>query len=172
MWEEVKSLKKNEVAQFVAQYKKKSKFLVDENLGIGTCEVLQELGWNAKFVSDVNLVGKSDKDVYQYAFKHGRIILTHDDDFLNHKQFPFYCNPGVIILPGGDGNEAVLERAIADMLTIVGPFGEIHQGAKIIFYPTREFKIIALHEDGYIKISRFKFVNGSIYEDIDTGKAN
>ncbi|HAU0250447.1 DUF5615 family PIN-like protein [Legionella pneumophila serogroup 1] len=163
MWENVKSLTKDEEKKFTSLYKRKARFLVDENLGNSTCEVLKELGWNTLFVSEVDLIGKSDKDIYRYAFKNNRIILTHDTDFLNDKQFPFYCNPGVIVFPGGDGNDKVLERSIADMLIVVAPFGEIYKGAKIIFYADREFKIISEHKHGYIETSRYKFIDGNIY---------
>lgn len=163
MWIEVETLKKDNITEFTLQYKRKSKFLVDENMGYGTYEILRELGWNTKFVSEVNLIGKSDEDLYRYAFKHKRIILTHDEDFLNHKQFPFYCNPGVIVFPGADGNEKVLERSIADMLIVIAPYGDVYRGAKIVFYADREFKVISAHKDGYISTSRYKFSNGNLY---------
>jgi len=164
MWKEVRTLTKDEATKFASQYKRKSKFLVDENLGYGTYEVLRDLGWNAKFVSEVNLSGKSDENIYQYSFKHNRIILTHDEDFLNNQQFPYYCNPGVIIFPGGDGNVTVLERSIADMLVVIAPFREIYKGAKIIFYADREFKIMSAHKDGYIRTSRYKFIGKKLYK--------
>ena len=164
MWGALRTLKKNEVAKFLQQYKRKSKFLVDENLGYGTYEILSDMGWNVKFVSEVNLIGKSDEDLYQYAYKRNRIILTHDTDFMNNQQFPFYRNPGVIIFPGGDGSEAILKRALVDMLIVIAPFSEVYEGSKIIFYADREFKIMSVHTDGYIQTSRYKFFGTNLYK--------
>lgn len=138
--------------------------MVDENLGFGTCEVLRELGWNTIFVSEVNLIGNSDESIYQYAYQNNRIILTHDEDFLNNQNFPFYCNPGVIVFPGGNGDKSVLVRAISDMLVVIAPFGEVYKEAKIIFYADREFKIMSIHKHGFIKTLRYKFIDRKIYE--------
>lgn len=167
MWQEIKILSKEETREFNAKFIQKARFLVDENLGFEVCRILREFSWNVKYTSEVNLSGKSDQDVYKYAHKHGRIILTHDQDYLSDSVFPFYCNPGVIVLPGGDGTESVLVRAISDMLFMIAPFGEVYSGAKIIFYADREIKIRLPRKKGVIIENRYKFIGKKLYQYIN-----
>jgi len=48
---------------FAKEYKQKAKLLVDESLGIGVSEVLRDLEWNVRFVSEVGLLGHPDENV-------------------------------------------------------------------------------------------------------------
>lgn len=115
---------------FADEFRRKARFLVDENMGEDAAAVLRELGCWAKYVGDVGLCGRSDQEVSAYACKKGLIILTHDSYFLDDHQFPFHRNPGVIVLPGAEGDGS-LEIALADVIRIVAPFGEAHVGSKI-----------------------------------------
>lgn len=163
-WIIVEPPSNTKISEFRQFYKRKSKFIVDENLGPEVAKILKDLRWNVKYVSEVSLSGRSDEKVFRYASKHKRIILTHDGDFLDNSKFPFYCNPGIVILPGGDGNEDALVRSISDMLIVVAPFGEIYKGAKIVFYEDREFRLEYQHAGGFITTSRYKFIKKKIYE--------
>ena len=53
-WERLE-VNSKETKELERLYKKKARFLVDENLGFGTTEVLRELGWNVKDVSEVEI---------------------------------------------------------------------------------------------------------------------
>src|SRR3989338_6389516 len=109
-WNLLRQPTKEESSALSRQFEKKSKFLVDENLGVGVADFLQERKWNAKHVGEVGLSGHPDDDVYAYSFKHKRILLTHDTDYLDNSRFPFHRNPGVFIFPGGEGGTRVLVR--------------------------------------------------------------
>jgi hypothetical protein len=37
------------------------------------------------------------------------VLLTHDKDYLNDRQYPFHRNPGVIILPGEEGEPGAVK---------------------------------------------------------------
>lgn len=102
--------------------KRKMKFLVDSNLGCGVKDYLVANGWGATYANDVGLQGKSDEDVYQYAKKNKRILLTHDADFKDDRQFPYFSDTAVVILPGGSGSEQVLLRALGILLSYIAPF--------------------------------------------------
>ncbi len=154
--------KTEDFKKFSLKIKKRSKFLVDENLGYLVNQVLNELGWNSKFVAEVGLNGRADNEVFQYAYRKKRIILTHDEDFLNNRNFPYYNNPGVIILPGAKGSSSVLERAIADMIITIAPFYDVYHKAKIIFYPDREIKIMSLSHKG-LNINRYKWIGKNLF---------
>ena len=51
-----------------AKHHSRVRFLVDESLGRDAVRALREYGWNAKFVSDLNL-GKDDSAVFAEAWK-------------------------------------------------------------------------------------------------------
>ena len=69
-------------------FRKKTRFLIDESLGEGVARVLRELGWNVVFGPDVGLKRHSDEDVFAYAWREQRVLLTHDRDFLDDRRFP------------------------------------------------------------------------------------
>lgn len=156
-----------EVANAKKSWRKKSRFFVDESLGQGTTEFLRELGWNVKDVWEVGLNGHSDEDIMAYAFKENRILLSHDNDFMNDRRFPYHRNAGVVILPGGDGDERALIRALFDLLTLVGPYSDVYRGSKMEISAERGFTVRSI-TDGKIKTSRYKFGgNGAAYEWVD-----
>jgi predicted nuclease of predicted toxin-antitoxin system len=98
----------------------KARFLVDESLGAEVAAVLCRSGYKAFYVRDVALAGHSDEDVFAYAYKKRLIVLTHDRGFLSDRRFPPHRNPGVIVLPGGDGNESALMNALSEVIAIAG----------------------------------------------------
>jgi predicted nuclease of predicted toxin-antitoxin system len=156
-----------EIANSRKIWRKKARFFIDESLGIGTTEFLKELGWNVKDVSEVGLLGHSDEDVMAYAFREKRIVLSHDNDFLKDRRFPFHRNAGVVILPGGDGDERALVFALLDLITLVGPYSDIYRGSKMEISADRCFTVRSISE-GKIKTSRYKFGgNGPVYEWVD-----
>jgi predicted nuclease of predicted toxin-antitoxin system len=130
MWHPIPNLTIQEYRDFDREFKRKARFLVDENMDRDVALLLMDFGYNSVFVGDLGLVGAPDETVFASAWKERRIILTHDRDFLNDTRFPFHRNPGVIVLPGAEGDGA-LEKALADLLRISAPYGEAHRGAKI-----------------------------------------
>lgn len=57
------------------------RFLVDMNLSPRWCEVLRAEGWDAVHWSEVGIATAPDSDLMEWAFREGRIVLTHDLDF-------------------------------------------------------------------------------------------
>lgn len=98
--------------------KKKTRILVDESLGRAVADYLQEKGYNAVFANDVGLSGRSDEDIFGYAWREKRMLWTHDRDFLDDARFPEHRNPGVVILPGGDGDNRAMEVGVGTALTV------------------------------------------------------
>lgn len=129
-WEKIET-SDEEFLEFSRANRKKAKFLIDENLGFEVASILVDFGCSAVYCVDVGLGGRSDEEVYAYAWRTHRIILTHDNDFLDDTKFPFHRNPGVIILPGAEGSSLPLEKALAKVISLVAPFAKAHVGAKI-----------------------------------------
>jgi uncharacterized protein DUF5615 len=111
--------------------RKKSHFLVDESAGHAVATVLREFGWNAVFGPDVGLQGRSDEDVFAYAWRENRILLTHDRDFLDDRRFPPHRNPGVVVLPGASGSGAGLGTALRNITGMLGTHRKAFRSFKI-----------------------------------------
>jgi hypothetical protein len=90
------------------KYTRKPRYLVDESLGIGTTELLKNWNCNVTDVWELGLNGHSDENIWKAAQKDKRIILTHDDDFLDNRMFPLIHCFGVVIFPHKDGGESSL----------------------------------------------------------------
>src|SRR6266566_9690670 len=97
------------------KYRKKARFLVDESVDPAVAGLLTSIGWSAPHVTEVGLAGHSDEDVLAFAHREDRILLTHDPDFLNNRRFPHHRNPGLIVLPGSQGNR----QTVLDALNLV-----------------------------------------------------
>jgi hypothetical protein len=75
-WIPIEEISKAEKDAFDRSFAKKARFVVDESLGIGVAKVLRDLRWNVTFVGEVGLSGHSDEDIYAYAGRENRILLT------------------------------------------------------------------------------------------------
>jgi predicted nuclease of predicted toxin-antitoxin system len=150
-WRKVLLPSDREVAAFWREHRKKTRLLVDESLGAEVANVLRSAGWNTRYVADVGLQGHSDEDVLAFAQRDDRILLSHDTDFLDDRRFPPHRNPGVIILPGGSGDEAGLGRALGRALSVVGHLREVYRGAKV-----------GVSSDGTITIRNRDFNSGAM----------
>jgi predicted nuclease of predicted toxin-antitoxin system len=119
-WKIVPELSDEEASQIDAEIKKKARFLVDENMGIDVANVIRGEGFNTLFVEDVNLHGHSDEDLFGFAWKDNRVLLTHDTDFLNDQRFPLNRCPGVVVLPGGSTHIGDIDDILSGLLILVG----------------------------------------------------
>ena len=149
---------------------KHTKFLVDENVPEEIAEHLREI-WNVnvELAAEVGLKGKDDHAVFAYAWREKRVLLTHDDDFLNDADFPAHRNPGVVILPGGSGEVERLEQALYIVADLIGRDADAWQSTKVVIGANGEVLAKRWHRSkGRVKTTRLKPGNGSellIWED-------
>ena len=130
---------------------KKTRFLVDESLGVGVANVLRQEGWNAVFADEVGLHGHSDEDIFAFASREDRVLLTHDRHFLDDRRFPVHKNPGVAVLPGAEGNDEALLRALGQIVYIMGWLRDFWRDTKVV-----------VHEDGVWTVALRDFETGAI----------
>jgi predicted nuclease of predicted toxin-antitoxin system len=165
-WKTIDLPSQKEIDAYVNQFKKKSRFLVDESLGPEAAVVIREQGWNAKYVDEVGLKGHVDEDVFAFAWKDDRILLTHDRDFLDDRAFPPHRNPGLVVLPGGDGDERALIKGLLFVLSVVAPFREGYRRTKIVINADDTWTIVMRDsETGAMQRTRMRTQkNGPIEE--------
>ncbi len=138
-------------------FKKKSKFLIDENLGIGTVEYLCKRGWNTVGVCDLGIQGHDDTSVFATAYRSDRILLTHDHDFLNNKIFPLQSSPGIVIFPYFEGKEKPLMTALINVVSIIGNYREIYRKSKILWHEDETMTINSINSNGQYWRQKYKF---------------
>lgn len=144
--------------------KNKMKFLVDENIHLGVIDFLRDSGWNVKSSVEAGLNQKSDKDIFQYARKTKRVLLSHDNDFLDAREFPFYKDSCVVILPGGDSSsELILIQALYVMLDLIAPYSTGYGGTKIEIKEKEEI-VLLRKEAGKVSKRRYKFMDKKFYQ--------
>jgi predicted nuclease of predicted toxin-antitoxin system len=163
-WKKLPSVTEKQSRDFV-RFRKKARFLVDESLGEGVARILRDHGWNAIFAPDIGLRGRSDEDVFAYAWKDDRVLLTHDRDFLDDRRFPPHRNPGVIVLPGASGTGEGLGSALRSVVSIIGPSRKAFRRFKVEITQDGVWNIQSL-----IRVSdearkwRLRFGNDEVYE--------
>jgi hypothetical protein len=137
------------------KYTRKPRYLVDESLGQGTTQLLKELKLNVNDVWQLGINGQPDENVWRAAQKDQRIILSHDDDFLDNRLFPLRKSYGVAIFPHKDGGEKPLIKKLVHFTNLMaGGMGFIYE-RKIIISADDQWKIIRLDETGKIDESLY-----------------
>lgn len=97
------------------------RFLTDEDMPRSTARVLRDAGFDAVDVRDVGLRGKSDRQVFDFAQKEMRLLITCDMGFANILNFPPSQNIGIIVIRIPDSEPiAVLNDEIVRAITEVG----------------------------------------------------
>ena len=157
-WNLMDSPSKDEISAVQKQWKKKARFLVDESLDQELVEVLKVLGWNAKGVSDTNLKGKSDEDIFAYSWRQKRMLLTKDRDFLDNRRFPEHRNPGVIIFPDSPIDSDHFTASLHHLVHIIGSLSKTYEKTKIDLTNSNTIVIIRRNNNtGAFEKQRYKF---------------
>src|ERR1700719_153598 len=81
-----------------AHYPSKARFIVDDSAGSEVAKALQGCGYNVKRLVDSGVRAQSDDELFTAAGKDNRVIVTHNQDFLDNCRFPPTTNPGVIVI--------------------------------------------------------------------------
>jgi hypothetical protein len=84
-----------EVDEFVAQFRQKAVFYLDEPVAPAVAETLKAMGFRVRTAADCRVVGRDDADHAALCWREGMILVTHDHDFLTNQLVPEHHNPGV-----------------------------------------------------------------------------
>jgi uncharacterized protein with PIN domain len=134
-WKALSETPPKELAEFTSYRRraKRTRFLVDENLGPGVADLLRSWRYRATYAEEVGLNHKDDKDLAAWAWRNDHVLLTHDPDFLNDRRVPENRNPGIIVLPGASGHEDSLDEALYWTCVLFGKDPERYKGMKAHF---------------------------------------
>jgi predicted nuclease of predicted toxin-antitoxin system len=146
----------------VDAFRGKARILVDESLGSGVASFLRDQGCNVVFAGDVGLAGKSDEDVAAYAWREKRMIWTHDSDFLDDGLLPEHRNPGVAVLPGGDGDQQSMAVGLRTALTVIGHGGQMWSKSKSTVNANGEMTIRSRGPAGQITANRYRLTKDEV----------
>ena len=98
-----------------------TKFIADNNVDLDVLfDYLDGLRLSCRDL-DYETRGKSDIDVLAEAWEKNRVLLTHDDGFLNRERHPPETNPGIVVMPGGSGDLEQFLPVIGKMLNFMKP---------------------------------------------------
>ena len=96
------------------------RFLVDDQLPIALARWIAEQGAVAEHVSDVELTGKPDQEIWSWALQERAVIVSKDEDFVYLRQFD-PSGPSLVWLRLGNTRNATMFRRLAPIWpTIVG----------------------------------------------------
>jgi len=156
MWKEI-DISNNELAAWTAEFGKRARFLVDENMDPELATILRELKYNSISVADAGLTGLPDEAILAFAKREDRILITSDDDFENERRFPEHRNPGVVIIPDGRLDDTGVQKALASMLPVVGHYRPLFNGAIVRVDRAGILSVTAReHDTGARKTTRYK----------------
>jgi predicted nuclease of predicted toxin-antitoxin system len=163
-----------EIKAIVRENRGKPSFLVDESLGSEVTDLLRKSGWNATDVFEIGINGQPDENVFAAAKSRDRILLTHDRDFLNNHRFSPRLNPGLVVLPGGNGDRRALVNALDELLAIIGETRELWRATKIEISSQNEWTVLTFNrDDGKVHKNRFRFAKrggGEYWSDDDSSR--
>jgi hypothetical protein len=123
------------------------RFLADENLNLRIAEYLRKRHYNVRVATELR--GHEDRDQLATAKREGRILLTHDADFLDRKKHPVHANPGVVVIPDDMRSVRILDEWLATPVVLDDSYTEIRSGG-LIFITFRAFS------SGRIETQRFR----------------
>ena len=148
----------DETKAIVRENRGKPRFLVDENLGSEVTELLKRSGWNATDVFELGINGQPDENVFSTARREDRILLTHDRDFLDNQRFSPQLNPGLVVLPGANGDRRAIVNALDELLAVIGETRNLWRAAKIEISSESEWTVLTFNrDDGKVHKSRYRF---------------
>ena len=158
-WEKIKDPSKKEWKEFLEDFEKsygfkhtrKPRYLVDESLGQGTTELLNQWGCNVADVWELALNGHPDENIWSAAQKDNRTILTHDDDFLDNRMFPIIRCFGVVVFPHKDGEESLLIGKLKHFTDFMSVGMGFTYEKKVVISGDNQWRIIRLDETGKIE---------------------
>lgn len=98
----------------------RTRFLIDENIPQDVTSALRQRQYSTMTVADYGFADRGEDDIFALAKSEDRVLVTHDQDFLDDERFPMDGHPGVAVLPRYGEDEDRFLRALGDLLKVHG----------------------------------------------------
>jgi predicted nuclease of predicted toxin-antitoxin system len=131
----------------------KTRFLLDANMEPWALYVMRYKQWDVRTSDFANVRRSDDQAVFSAAWKLGRLLVTHDRDFLDDRLFPFARCPGLLVLPTYDSVSMQFANLLAGACELVS------RGARFWFHT----KIVA-RRDFTVKVRTWEKSLGYVTE--------
>ncbi|UFS62546.1 DUF5615 family PIN-like protein [Sulfurimonas sp. HSL-3221] len=157
-WEKIRYPSDKEIKEFEKTFEqengfkfiRKPRYFVDENLGQGVTDLIRYLGGNVTDPWEQGMLGYKDDRVWRFAREERRIILSHDDDFMDESKYPIRECYGYILLPHKEGGESPLTQKIVQMYNIISSGAGFLYRKKLIIRENGHWELHSISETGKI----------------------
>jgi predicted nuclease of predicted toxin-antitoxin system len=96
-----------------------ARFYADQNLDEAFIDILRWDKLDVLRARDIGAEAQPDTFHYKYAFRHNRVLLTQDRDFLDEELFPLSQTCGVVIFNVDTAQPGQMARALEVVTTIL-----------------------------------------------------
>jgi len=96
------------------------RFHLDENVHHGVARALRLRGIDVTTTTDAGLVEATDEVQFQFAVREGRVLITHDADFLD-AHFAARDHPGLVYVAKGVRSVGDIARSLVLLAHVVTP---------------------------------------------------
>lgn len=98
------------------------KFLLDAHLPPVLARVMAREGYEVAHVTELEMKGAADPDIWQYALSHGYVVVSKDEDFIRYHR-DADGNPRFIwVRTGNCKNRELIDALIKHLPTVVKLF--------------------------------------------------
>jgi predicted nuclease of predicted toxin-antitoxin system len=156
---------KRQVQDYIRR-RAKPRFYADENFPTSAIKLLRQLGANVLTVRDARRHGQPDENHLAEALRLGRILITCDHDYLDHRRFPLIHCPAVIVFDFANGTPDDIRRTFG---CLGGAFTAPQFFDKWVkIHATRDgWTEHTRHLDGTTARTRYRIYRGQMQEWVD-----
>lgn len=160
IWQKITNPTHKEIKEYEAdfekehgfKYSRKPRYFADENIGQGVTELIRELGGNITDVWEQGMLGFKDDLVWRFARKERRIILSHDDDFMDERMFPIRECHGYVVFPHKEGGEQPLVQKVVHLYHALSSSGSgFLYRCKLIIRENGHWELYSISSTGKIE---------------------
>lgn len=165
MWKKIEYTdSEDELNSIIKAFKKKARFLLDENIDPNIAEDIGNLGYRVTTVYKKGLAGKPDTTLYNYARKKKYVLVTtNTKDFWNDtRKMPLKTSPGIICLESDPGNTDKLLKLLAITFHWFGAMATVLDGAKVKI--SKRWIIMKLQGRSKVEHIKYDLTNDDMYQ--------
>ena len=130
---------------------RKTRFLVDENIEPWAVNLMRRNRLDLWEVRGLGLAGCDDRKVFALSWRHRRLLITHDTDYLDDTRFPYNRCGGLMVLP-------MFGRQTLDFSALVGRATRTVEKGADLWFGTK----IVVSQDKLLTVHNWEKSKGSI----------